>query len=129
VAPAPIEARLKGIPGVGQAVAVGDRRHYVAALLFLDPDRLAEAAAAAGSPASDPEQGARCPLLRAWLEARVEEVNQGLARYESVRRFAVLPRPLTLESGELTPSLKLKRRVVAEHYAAEIDELYREGAA
>src|SRR6185503_7899466 len=112
VAPQPIETRLRAIPGIGHAVAVGERRNYVAALLTLDRQRLAEAAAAAGSAARDVAEALACPRLRAFLEARVEEVNRSLARYESVRRFELLPDEFTVDGGELTPTLKLKRRVV-----------------
>ncbi len=129
IAPQLIEGKLKAIPGVGQAVVLGDRRNYVAALLSLDPERLPIAAAAAASPARTPEEAATCPRFRAFLEAQVEAVNGTLARYESVRRFAVLPAQLTVEGGELTPTMKLKRRVIAERYAAEIAALYPQAGA
>jgi long-subunit acyl-CoA synthetase (AMP-forming) len=125
VAPAPIEARLKSIPGVAQVVLVGDGRPYVAALLSLDPERLAPLAAQAGSPARDLVAARACPLLHAHLERQIERVNADLARYESVRRFALLPGELSVQGGELTPTLKLKRRVIREKYAAEIEALYR----
>jgi long-chain acyl-CoA synthetase len=129
VAPQPLEAKLKAIPAVGQAVALGDRRNYVTALLTLDPDLVAGAAAAAGSPARDPASAAACPRFRADLERRVAAVNGTLARYEQVRRFAVLPGQFTVEGGELTPTMKLKRRVIGEKYTAEIEALYSAGAA
>jgi long-chain acyl-CoA synthetase len=128
VAPQPLEAKLKGIPAVGQAVALGDRRNYVAALLTLDPDRLPEEAGKAGSPASDPAAAAACPRFRAYLDRQVDAVNGTLARYEQVRRYAVLPGQLTIEGGELTPTMKLKRRVINEKYAAEIEALYAAAA-
>ena len=124
IAPQVLETRLKQIPGVGHAVALGDRRHFVAALLTLDPARLAAAATAAGSPARVAQEAARCPLFRAFVEREIERVNTSLARYEMVRRFAILPREFSIDGGELTPTLKLKRRVVAEKYAAEIERLY-----
>jgi long-subunit acyl-CoA synthetase (AMP-forming) len=124
VAPQIIEGKLREISLVSQAVVVGDRRPYLTALLTLDPARLAHAAAESGSPARTPEEACQCPRLRAWLETRVAEVNGGLARYETVRRFRVLPRELSVAADELTPTLKLKRRVIRERYAREIDELY-----
>jgi long-subunit acyl-CoA synthetase (AMP-forming) len=127
VAPQPIETRLRAIPGVGHAVALGDRRNYVAALLTLDRVRLPDAAARAGSPARDPDAAARCPLLRAFLEAEVEAVNRSLARFESVRRFEVLPQEFTIDGGELTATLKLRRRVVYLKYAEAIERLYEAG--
>jgi len=124
VAPQVLEAKLKQIPVVSQAVVVGDRRHYVAALVTLDPDRVAGEAEACGSPARDAAAAAGCPTFRKYLEKKIEEINAGLARYESIRRFAVLPRELSIEGGELTPTLKIKRKAVYEHFAAEIAGLY-----
>ncbi len=124
VAPQPIESRLRAIPGVATAAVVGDRRNYLAALLTLDPESLPAAAAAAGSPATDIAAAGRCPQFRAFLEERVDAVNATLARFETIKRFAVLDAVFSVEGGELTPTLKLKRRVVAEKYAAQIDALY-----
>ncbi|MCL4821684.1 MAG: AMP-binding protein [Vicinamibacteria bacterium] len=124
VAPAPIEARLKQIPGVGQAVAIGDRRPYLAALLALDPQRLPSALQAAGCPGLDAAAAAASPQFRAFVERHVEKLNGELARFESVRRFALLPAEFTVEGGELTPTLKLRRKPIAEKYAAEIEGLY-----
>jgi long-subunit acyl-CoA synthetase (AMP-forming) len=129
IAPGILEAKLKGIPGIGQAVALGDRRNYVAALLSLDPERLPMALEQSGSPAKTPEEAARCPVFRKFLEAQVERVNGTLARYESIRKFHVLPGQLTVEGGELTPTMKLKRRVIHEHYAKEIAALYGDAPA
>ena len=128
VAPQVLEGKLKAIPGVGQAVALGDRRNFVAALLALDPERLPAALERAGSPAKTPEEAATCSAFRTFLEAEVEKVNATLARYESVRKFAVLPRPLTVETGELTPTMKLKRRVIHQNHASVIAELYGDAA-
>jgi long-subunit acyl-CoA synthetase (AMP-forming) len=124
VAPQMIEAKLKAIPGIGQAVALGDRKNFISALLTVDPERLPGAAALAGSPAKTPEEAVRCPRFRAFVDAKVEEVNQSLARYESVRKHTLLPTQLTVEGGELTPTMKLKRRVINQRYAAEIEVLY-----
>jgi long-subunit acyl-CoA synthetase (AMP-forming) len=123
-APAPIEAMLKSIPGIGQAVLLGDRRNFVAALLTLDPERIAAVAAAAGSPARDCATASRCPVLRAQLEKQIDKVNEQLARYEAIRAFDILPNELTIEGGELTPTMKLKRRVILEKYADRIERLY-----
>ena len=124
VAPAPIEAKLKGLPSVEQAVVVGDRRKYLAALLTLEPARAAAEAEAAGSPARAPAELARCPVFRAHLERQVEKVNASLARYETIKTFRVLPDGFSVEGGELTPTLKLKRRVINDKYGGEIESLY-----
>jgi long-subunit acyl-CoA synthetase (AMP-forming) len=124
IAPQHLEGKLKQIAAISQAVAVGDRRPYVVALLTLDPARVAAEAEKAGSPARTPEEAARSPEFRAYVEKQVEGVNAGLARYETIKRFALLPRELTVEAGELTPTLKLKRRVIHERYKDVIESLY-----
>jgi long-subunit acyl-CoA synthetase (AMP-forming) len=124
IAPQYLEGRLKQIAAVSQAVAVGDRRPYVVALLTLDPARVAAEAAKAGSPARSADEAAGCPLFRAHVERQVEEINATLARYESIKKFALLPRELSVEGGELTPTLKLKRRVIFERHQETIERLY-----
>jgi long-subunit acyl-CoA synthetase (AMP-forming) len=124
VGPQILENKLKQIPVVSQAVVVGDRRNYLAALLTLDPLRAPIEAEAAGSPHRDPADLAGCPVFRAHLEKQVEEINRTLARYETIKRFAILPRELSIEAGELTPTLKLKRRVIHQNHAEEIERLY-----
>jgi len=124
IAPQHLEGKLKQIPGISQAVAIGDRRPYVVALLTLDPARLAAVAALAGSPARTPEAAASCAAFQGWLERQLEELNRGLARYETIKKIKVLPRELTVEAGELTPTLKLKRRAIHERYRDAIAALY-----
>jgi long-subunit acyl-CoA synthetase (AMP-forming) len=124
IGPQILEGKLKQIAAVSQAVVVGDRRNYLAALLTLDPAQAPAAAAAAGSPAHELAELAACPVFRTYLERQVEQVNGTLARYETIKRFAVLPRELSIEAGELTPTMKLKRRVIQERYAREIESLY-----
>ncbi len=124
VAPQLLEGKLRQLPAVSQAVAIGDQRPCIVALLTLDPARVAAAAQAAGSPARSVAEAAACPTFRAHLGALVEKVNAELARYESIRNFAFLPQELSVEGGELTPTLKLKRRVIHTKYAAQIDALY-----
>ncbi len=124
IAPQHLEGKLKQIPAVSQAVAIGDRRPYVVALLTLDPARVAAEAEKAGSSARTPEEAARCPVFRAHVEKQVEAVNASLARYETIKKVALLPRELSVEAGELTPTLKLKRRAIAEAYTDVIQALY-----
>jgi len=124
IAPAIIESKLRQIPAVSQAVVIGDRRNYLVALLTLDPTRAADQAKAAGSPASTPEALATCPVFRQYLEKQIEGVNETLARYETIKKFKILPRELSIDEGELTPTMKLKRRVVNQKFADEIERLY-----
>jgi long-subunit acyl-CoA synthetase (AMP-forming) len=124
IAPQHLEGKLKQIAGVSQAVAIGDRRPYVVALLALDPARVAEVASKAGSPARTAEEAAVCPAFKAWIETQVAVVNRDLARYESIKKVALLARELSVDGGELTPTLKLKRRVIHERYQATIEQLY-----
>ena len=100
---------------ISQAVVIGDRRKYLAALVTLDPEDTP--AALLDAPPDDPAKRAR-------VEVVVNRVNAELARHEQIKRFSILPRDLTAEDDELTPTLKVKRRVVAEHFASEIEALY-----
>jgi long-subunit acyl-CoA synthetase (AMP-forming) len=124
IAPQHLEGKLKQIAAVSQAVAIGDRRPYVVALLTLDPARVAAEAEKAGSPARSPEDAARCPVFRAYVEKQVQAVNASLARYETIKKIALLPKELSVETGELTPTLTLKRRVILERHKDAIEALY-----
>lgn len=125
IAPAEMEAHLKTILGVAQAVVLGDRKPYLVALLVLDPERADAIAAAAGSSARGVPEVARDPAVRAWLTQQVEErCNSKVARYQTIKRIDVVPHDFTVDGGELTPSLKIRRNVVAEKYAGMIEALY-----
>jgi long-chain acyl-CoA synthetase len=110
-----IENALKGSPYVSQALVVGDNRPYIVALITLDED----ATGSLGAPDS--------PEVRAALERAIAEVNEELGRVEQVKKFAILPREFSIEDGEMTPTLKLKRRVCLEHFAGEVEKLYAGG--
>lgn len=122
IAPAPIEKALEG-EIIDQAVVVGDERPYLVALLALDPEALAARATQAGWPGGPADWAAR-PEVQAAVQARVDQANAGLAAFATIKRWALLPEPLTVEAGELTPTLKLKRRVVALRHADAIAALY-----
>jgi long-subunit acyl-CoA synthetase (AMP-forming) len=96
----------------------------VSALLAVDPNRVAVEAEKAGSPARTAAEAAECPVFKAYVEKQVEEINRGLARYESIKRIALLPQELTTDGGELTPTMKLKRRVIHEKHRDAIESLY-----
>ena len=127
IAPAPIESRLREIEGVAHAVLVGEQRNFVAALLTLDPAALPTLAGRLGSPATTLAAAAGCPLVRSFLGREIERVNSALARFETVRKFEVLPTEFSVDGGELTPTLKLKRKVVRQKFAARIEDLYDGG--
>jgi len=124
VAPQLVEGLLKSIPVVAQAVVVGDRQKYLAALVTLDPERLLAEARAAGSAAHDAATAAECATFRAHLERQIEKINERLARVQTVKRFTILPSELTVDGGELTPTLKLRRKVIAQKYAQQIESMY-----
>jgi len=109
---------------VSQAFVVGDRQRYLAALLTLDPEKVPAVAREAGSPARDVEGAICCEAFHAYLQQEIERVNQRLSRVQAVKRFALIPAEFTIEGGELTPSLKLRRRVIGEKYKAVIERLY-----
>ena len=124
VAPAVLEERLKSYRLVSQAIVVGDNRAFVAALVTLEPDELAAFAKEhelSGSPAELAEN----QTVRAEVDKAVEHANQAVSKAESIRKVAVLPRDFTIEHGEMTPTLKLKRSAITEHFADEIEGLYR----
>jgi long-chain acyl-CoA synthetase len=126
VSPANIEGLLKEHPLVGQALAFGDRRPYVVALIVLDHEVAPGWARQRGIADVSLAALAEHPLVVEEVQHAVEAANQRLARIEQVKRFRVLPAEWTAESEELTPTLKLKRRVVHGKYAPEIDALYAE---
>jgi long-subunit acyl-CoA synthetase (AMP-forming) len=124
IAPQVLEGHLKGIPIVAQAVVIGDRRKYLAALVTLDPERLKAEAELAGSPARNVTDAAKCALFRKHLEKQIETVNEKLARVQTIKRFTIIPQEFTIDGGELTPTMKVKRKVVNEKYKSEIEALY-----
>lgn len=124
IAPKNIEAALKNIPMVANAVVIGEQRRYITALITLDP-------VAANKFASDNgitgQELHNHPKLRETLQKGIDEiVNVHFARVEQVRDFRVLPRDFTVEDGELTPTLKIKRRIVNQNFETEIESMYKE---
>ncbi|MDX1495997.1 MAG: AMP-binding protein, partial [Salinisphaeraceae bacterium] len=124
IAPTMIEGKLKSIDVIDQAVVIGDQRKYLTALLVLDEEGLADAAAELGSDAKDMASAVKCEKFRAHVQAEVERVNEDLARVQTIKKWTLLPQPLSVENEELTPTMKLKRRIVNEHYAGEIEAMY-----
>ncbi|GAB7052845.1 AMP-dependent synthetase/ligase [Catenuloplanes indicus] len=124
ISPARIESLLRAHPLIGQAVAIGDRRPYVTALIVLDEEIAPMWARGKGLPDTSIAALATDPLLHAEITGAVDAANAELSRPEQVKAFRIMPTPWTPETGELTPTLKLRRRIVAQQHAAAIDALY-----
>jgi long-chain acyl-CoA synthetase len=128
VAPALLEDRLRAHPLISQALVVGDAQPFIAALITIDPEAFPawktrngkDAGASVGDLAEDPD-------LTAEVELAVKEANQAVSHAESIRKFRILPVDFTEDTGELTPTLKVKRKVVAEKFASDIEALYSKG--
>jgi long-subunit acyl-CoA synthetase (AMP-forming) len=125
MSPANIEAKIKSSSLlIGQAVAIGDRRHYNTALIVLDPDASAAYAEAHGLPRSDPAYLCEDPGVRAVIEEAIARANSQLSRVEQIKKFTILPVDWQPAGDELTPTSKLRRKPIAEKYAAVIDAMY-----
>jgi long-chain acyl-CoA synthetase len=127
VAPAPLEDRLRAHPLVSQAVVVGDQRPFVSALITIDEEAFVDWVVEAGIPARSVADAVDTDELRAAVRAAVDEANLSVSRAESIREFSILPRDLTIDEEELTPTLKVRRSVVHERYQAVIDSIYDGG--
>ncbi len=125
VAPQNVENRLKTHPHISQAVLIGDRRQFCVALITLDADEIRRWANARGLDDLDPARLAQHPGVVELIGAEVKAVNQHLASYESIKHFRIVADDFSQDSGELTPSLKVKRKFVSEKYAGLIEEMYR----
>jgi long-chain acyl-CoA synthetase len=123
ITPANLENEIKQHPLVSQCVVVGDRKPYLVALVTLDPDDAVAYAKEHGLP-EDPAELAKDPTVLNAIEDHVESINQKFARVEQVKKITILPRDLSQETGELTPTLKVKRAVVADKHQGEIEALY-----
>ncbi len=123
VAPQNIENLLKQSPWISQAMVHGDKRPYLVALLTLNPEALDRFARETGRTIA-PEAYATDDGLRKQLQAEIDHANAKLSSFESVKKFAILPKDFTIEGGELTPTLKVKRKVVTEQHRAMLDAFY-----
>ncbi|SCL45057.1 long-chain acyl-CoA synthetase [Micromonospora citrea] len=124
VAPAPIEDQVRADPLVSQCVLIGDGRPYLVALVTVDPQAWPRWRAAHGHPDASVSDLRDSPALRAAIQNAIDRANRAVSHAEQIKKFRVLPRDLTETDGELTPTLKVRRAVVQERYAADIDALY-----
>jgi long-chain acyl-CoA synthetase len=124
VAPQYIENLFKGEPTVSHCLVYGDRRKYITALLTLNKDSVRVFAEQSKIPFKDISELTHHPAIRAEVERIVEKINSGLASFEKIKRFAILDSDFSIESDELTPTFKVKRKLVTEKYRALLDGLY-----
>jgi long-chain acyl-CoA synthetase len=124
IAPSNVETMLKAHPLIGQACMVADKRPFATALLALDPDDAAVWAQKAGKP-TDVATLSQDPDVIADVQRHVDEMNARLHNQEQVKRFVILPMPWGVDSGEVTPTLKMKRKVVNEKFTEEIESMYQ----
>ena len=111
-------------PYASQIVVLGEGRRFISAMITLDPESIVEWANGHGLGGRSPEQLALEPAVRELISGFIDQLNSRLERWETIKRFFLLPRDLTVEDGELTPSMKVRRKVVEKQHAAEPDNLY-----
>lgn len=124
VSPAVLEDRLRSNPLISQCMVVGDNKPFIAALITLDPDSIKPWAVANKKESASIAELAKDPTLLAVIQTAVDETNKAVSRAESIRKFTVLPVDFTIAGGQLTAKLSVKRHVVAQQFAREIDELF-----
>jgi long-chain acyl-CoA synthetase len=129
IAPQPIENLAKTSKYVSNAVMLGDRRPFPIMLIVPNAETLKAWAARHGLPADDLERLVGVPQVEAKLEREVRRTLRDLAQFEMPKKFLILPRDFSVEGGELTPTLKVRRRVVEERHRAAIEALYTERGA
>jgi len=126
IAPSNIESKFKSVcPYVSQLMVYGEGRNFVSALVTLAPDALAVWAKQNGLGERPYGEIVTSDAARAMVKRYIDELNSRLSHWETIKRFVLLDHELTVANGELTPSLKLRRKVVAERYRKELEELYR----
>jgi len=125
IAPQAIEGALKTMSDlISQVVVIGDRRKYVSVLVTVVEDPAKKVAAEAGEPASSYRDAASSKAVRAKVQDAIDRLNATLPSYETVKRFTILDRDFSIESGELTPSLKVRRKAATQKFKAQIDAMY-----
>jgi len=127
IAPQNLENDLKGSRYISQALVVGDRKPYPAALITLDAEEIGKWAAEHGR-RGDVAALAVDEQVVGLVQGAVDKVNAHRSRYEQIKRFTILPRDFTMDDDEVTPTLKLRRTIVLEHFAADVEALYADGS-
>jgi long-chain acyl-CoA synthetase len=125
VAPSHIEGLFKAVcPYTSQVMVIGQSRNFCTMVITLDPEAIVGWAAGGPLAGRPYDEVAASPEAEAMVAGYVKELNAKLNRWETVKKFTILPRDLTIEDGEMTPSMKIKRRVVEENFAVEIEKMY-----
>ena len=124
IAPNVIEGLMKGIPSVSQFVVIGDARKHLSALVTLDEEKLKATLSESGSSETTMEGASKCDAVHGFIWKQVEEKNVELARVQKIKKIKILPADLSIDGGELTPTMKVKRKIVNEKYANEIEAFY-----
>jgi long-chain acyl-CoA synthetase len=127
VSPAALEAKLIGQPFIAQACVIGDRRKHVAALLVPDFEKLGEALKRDGIDTSSPQTLVEDPKVKALYQKQLRQLNHSLADYEAITAFRLIPTPFSQERNEMTPTMKLRRKIILEHYHREVESMYDGG--
>ena len=128
VLPAALEGKLAAVPLIAQACVVGDRRKHLAALLVPDLEKLGEELQHEGIDTSSPQTWFKNPKVKALYQKQLrQDLNRNLADYEAISAFRLIPTPFSQEAGEVTPTLKLRRKAILEHYRREVESMYDGG--
>jgi len=127
VSPAAIEGKLGRIPLIAQACVVGDRRKHLGALLVPNFEKLAEELKGSGIETSSPQALVEETKVKAMFHNQLRQLNRTLADYEAISAFRLIPTPFSQEAGEITPTMKLRRKAILEHYRREVEDMYDGG--
>jgi long-chain acyl-CoA synthetase len=125
VAPQPIEALIKQSPYIGEVVLIGDKQNVITAIIVPAFDRLKAWAKSNELPTGDMEELVRRAETRKLIKEEIDRLSVNLADFERVKRFEIVSQPFTIEGGELTPTLKVKRKVIIQKYSSLIEQMAR----
>ncbi len=126
IAPQMIESQLLQVPLIDQAMVIGDRRKFLSAVIVPEWMAVEKLFTQMGLEKKPPAQACKDPVLIGVIQSYIDDALKDLASWEQIRKFLLVPAPFTVESGLLTPSMKIRRRKAMEHYADEIDDLYED---
>jgi long-chain acyl-CoA synthetase len=126
VPPVPIEQELGKLDIVDTAVVIADNRKFVSCLIFPDLEAVSRLKAKAGFSDLQVDGFLDSEYFRSWVQAYIVEMNKHLHHTEEVQKFAIIKTPISVEGGDLTPTMKIRRHIIEEKFKKEIDEIYRE---